>query len=144
MNFLLINNVCFSRKITRFLNKKFIHQKIWVNKDKNKELVLSKAKEYYKNNRDRISKQVKERYNLPEEKKIEKRNYGNNRYHTATKDGKNKIRDYARNQYHNLPEEKKNEKREYGRNGYRNMTEEQKNKKREYARNRYHTMIKVC
>ena len=42
---------------------------------KNKELVLSKAKEHYKNNRDRLSKQAKERYNnLPEEKKIEKRN----------------------------------------------------------------------
>ena len=41
---------------------------------RNKELVVSKAKEYYKSNKERLSKQEREKYNnLPEEEKVKKR-----------------------------------------------------------------------
>ena len=42
---------------------------------KDRDLMLSKAKEYYENNKDRLSKQAKNKYNdLPEEEKIKKEN----------------------------------------------------------------------
>ena len=41
---------------------------------RNKELVVSKAKEYYKNNKESLSKQEREKYNnLPEEEKDKKK-----------------------------------------------------------------------
>ena len=40
---------------------------------RNKELVISKAKEYYKNNKDRLSKQARQKYQgLSEEEKDKK------------------------------------------------------------------------
>ena len=91
-----------------------------------KQLILAKAKEYYKNNRDRLSKQARERYcNLSEEKKTEKLKYDKNRRRNMTEEDKIKRRAYIRNWYYNLPEVVKNKKREHG-------------------RNRYHTMIKAC
>ena len=48
--------------------------------ERNKDLVLSKAKEYYKN-KDRLSKQAQGKHNnLPEERKDKKREYGRNKY----------------------------------------------------------------
>ena len=48
--------------------------------------MLSKAKDYYKNNKDRWREQARNKYrNLPEEEKIKKREYGKNRYHNITK-----------------------------------------------------------
>ena len=47
---------------------------------RNKDLVLSNAKEYYKNNKDRLSKQAQGKYNnLPEDEK-DKREYRRNKY----------------------------------------------------------------
>ena len=83
---------------------------------KNKELVLSKAKEYYKNNKDRLSKQAREKYDGLSEEEM----------------------------YRTMSEEEKSKRNEYERNRYCKMSEEQKNKKRECARNRYHTTIKTC
>ena len=40
-------------------------------------MVLSKAKEYYKNNKDRLKEQARDKYrNLSEEEKNKKREYG--------------------------------------------------------------------
>ena len=98
----------------------------WTYYQRNKELVISKAKEYYKNNKDRLSKQAREKYQgLPEEEK-------------------DKNRKYRINKYHAMSDEEKNKRKEYQRNRYRNMTEEQTTKKREYTRNRYNALIKVC
>ena len=48
---------------------------------KNKELVLSKAKQYYKNNKDRLCKQAREKYDgLSEKEKDKKREYRGNKY----------------------------------------------------------------
>lgn len=47
---------------------------------RNKELVWAKSKEYYKKNRDRLSKQARERYNiLPEKEKNKRREFAKNR-----------------------------------------------------------------
>lgn len=43
---------------------------------KSRDLILSKAKAYYENNKDRISKQRKDKYNkMSEEKKVEMRKH---------------------------------------------------------------------
>ena len=48
--------------------------------------MLSKAKDYYKNNKERLREQARNKYrNLPEEEKIKKREYGKNRYHNMSK-----------------------------------------------------------
>ena len=55
---------------------------IWLIIKKPRELVLSKAKDYYKNNKDRLREQARGKYrNLSEEEKNKKREYGKNRYH---------------------------------------------------------------
>ena len=90
---------------------------------KNRDAILSKAKDSYKNNSDTIKKEARDKYNIPEEK-IKKIIYEKIKY--------------------NMTEEQENKRREYERNRHCNMTEEEKNKRREYARNRCHTLIKVC
>ena len=56
------------------------YMKIKFNSDddqKNKDVVLSKAKRYYKNNKDRLGEQKRDKYkNLSEEEKNKKREYG--------------------------------------------------------------------
>ena len=61
---------------------------------RNKELILSKAKEYYKNNQEKLSKQVTEKYNnLPVGKKEKKREYRRKMYHTVSEEEQNKRRE---------------------------------------------------
>ena len=44
---------------------------------KNRDVVLSKAKDYYKNNKDRLRKQARDKYkHLSEQEKIKKENMG--------------------------------------------------------------------
>ena len=46
---------------------------------------FGKTKEYYENNKDRLSKQARDRYNsLPEEKKDKKREYRRNQHYNMT------------------------------------------------------------
>ena len=48
-------------------------------------MILDKAKEDYENNKDRSSKQARDRYNsLPEEKKDKKREYRRNQHYNMT------------------------------------------------------------
>ena len=56
---------------------------------RNKESILSKAKEYYKNNKGRLSKQARERYNNLSE---EERTKGVNMIKTGVKVGQKKIK----------------------------------------------------
>ena len=52
---------------------------------KNRNMILDKPKEDYENNKDRLSKQARDRYNsLPEEKKDEKREYRRNQHYNMT------------------------------------------------------------
>ena len=73
-------------------------------------------------NKSKINKRLRDKYKeLPEEKKI-------------------KRREYEKNWRDNLSEEQKLK----AKNRYRCLPEEEKNKIREYARNRYYTLIKTC
>ena len=91
---------------------------------KNKDMVVSKAKDYYKNDKDRLRKQARDKYrNLSEEEK-------------------NKKREQARNEYKNLPEEEKYKKREYGKNRYHKMSEK-KARLKEYQKKNTKKIITI-
>ena len=61
-------------------------------------MVLSKAKDYYKNNKDRLREQARDKYrNLSEEKKNKKREYGKNRYHNMLEEKKHRLKEYEKN-----------------------------------------------
>ena len=48
---------------------------------KNRDVMLSKAKDYYKNNKERLREQARDKYRtLSEEEKNKKREYGKNSY----------------------------------------------------------------
>ena len=60
--------------------------------------MLSKAKDYYKNNKERLRQQARGKYrNLSEEGKTIKREYGKNRYHNMSKEKKEALKEYQKN-----------------------------------------------
>ena len=51
--------------------------------------MLSKAKDYYKNKKERLREQARDKYrNLAEEEKHKKGKYGKNRYHNMSEEKK--------------------------------------------------------
>ena len=52
---------------------------------KSRDVILNKAKDYYKNNSDKTKKQVRDKYNMPEEK-IEKIEYEKKKYRNMTEE----------------------------------------------------------
>ena len=62
---------------------------------RNRDIALNKAKEYYQNNNKRLKKQAKDKYrNLSEEDKNKKRVYGKNRYHDMPEEKKQELKEY--------------------------------------------------
>ena len=62
--------------------------------------MLSKAKDCYENNKDRLRKQARnKRINFSEEEKSEKRKYGKNRYHKISEEKKTRLKEYQKNYY---------------------------------------------
>ena len=54
---------------------------------KNKDLILNKAKNFYKNNKERLREQERDKYrSLYEEEKNKKREYGKNRHHNMSEE----------------------------------------------------------
>ena len=53
------------------------------------DVILNRAKDYYKNYSDKIKKQAREKYNIPKEK-IDKIEYEKNKYYKITEEKKNK------------------------------------------------------
>ena len=52
---------------------------------KNRDVILNKAKDYYENDKERLMVQARDKYrNLPKEEKNKKREYGKNRYHNMS------------------------------------------------------------
>ena len=52
---------------------------------KNRNVILNKAKDCYKNNKERLKEQARDKYrSLSEEEKNIKREYGKNRYHNMS------------------------------------------------------------
>ena len=53
---------------------------------RNREVILNKAKDYYENHKQKLREQARNKYrSLPEEEKIKKREYGRNKYHNMLK-----------------------------------------------------------
>ena len=56
---------------------------------KNRNVILNKAKHYYKNNKERLREQVRDKCrSLSEEEKYKKRDYRKNRYHNMSEEKK--------------------------------------------------------
>ena len=67
---------------------------------RNRDMVLSKAKDYYKNNNWRLKKHAKDKYrNLSEEDKNKKREYGKNRYHNMSEEKTQRLKEYQKRKY---------------------------------------------
>ena len=59
---------------------------------RNREVVLNKAKDYYENHKEKLRKQTRNKYRtLSEEEKIKKIEYGKNRYHNMSEEKKQKL-----------------------------------------------------
>ena len=65
---------------------------------KTRNVILNKAKDYYKNNKERLKEQARDKYrSLSEEEKNKKREYGKNRYHNMSEQKKQKLKEYQKN-----------------------------------------------
>ena len=64
---------------------------------RNREIILNRAKDYYENNKQRLREQARNKYrNLSEEDKKKKREYGKNRYHNMSEEKKQKLKEYQK------------------------------------------------
>ena len=64
---------------------------------RNKDVILNKAKDYYKNNKKRLREQARNKYrNLSEEDKNKKREYRKNRYHKISEEKNQKLKEYQK------------------------------------------------
>ena len=65
---------------------------------RNREIILNRAKEYYENNKEVLAKKAKNKYReLSNEKKNVKREYGRNRYKNMSEEDKEKLKEYQKN-----------------------------------------------
>ena len=59
--------------------------------------MLSKAKDHYKNKKERLRELERDKYrNLAEEEKNKKRKYGKNRYHNMSEEKKQRLKEYQK------------------------------------------------
>ena len=65
---------------------------------RNKDVMLNKAKDYYKNDKERLREQARNKYrNLSEEeKKNKKREHGKKRYHSMSEEKKQRLKEYQK------------------------------------------------
>ena len=65
---------------------------------KNRVMILNRAKDYYKNDKERLWEQARDKYrNLSEEEKSKKREYGRNRYRNMSEEKKQRLKEYQKN-----------------------------------------------
>ena len=65
---------------------------------KNRDVILNAAKDYYENNNERLGMQAGDKYrNLSEEEKNLKKEYGKNRYRNMSKEKKQRLKKYQTN-----------------------------------------------
>ena len=61
-------------------------------------MTLNRAKDYYKNHKERLREQARYKYrNLSEEEKNKKREYGKSRYRNMSEEKKQRIKEYQKN-----------------------------------------------
>ena len=64
---------------------------------KNRDVILNRAKDYYENDKKRLREQARDKYrNLSEEEKNKKREYGKNRYCNMSEEKKQRLKDYQK------------------------------------------------
>ena len=64
---------------------------------RNREIILNRAKDYYENDKKRLREQARDKYrNLSEEDKKKKREYGKNRYHNMREEKRQKLKEYQK------------------------------------------------
>ena len=67
---------------------------------RNKEIMLNRAKDYYENDKERLREQARNKCrNLSEEDKNKKREYGKNRYRNMSEEKKQKLKEYQKQRY---------------------------------------------
>ena len=65
---------------------------------KNRDVLLNRAKDYYENDKESLRKQAREKCrDLSDEEKHKKREYGKNRYHNMSEEKKTRLREYQKN-----------------------------------------------
>ena len=65
---------------------------------RNRDVILNRAKDYYENDKERLREHARGRYrNLSKEEKHMKRQYGKNRYHNMSKEKKQRLKEYQKN-----------------------------------------------
>ena len=75
---------------------------------RNREIMLNRAKNYYENKK-RLREQERNRYrNLSEEDKKKKREYGKNRYHNMSEEKKQELKEYQKQRRQKAKESKNN------------------------------------
>ena len=61
-------------------------------------MIQNRAKDYYKNDKERLREQARDKYrNLSEEEKSKKREYGKNRYHNTSEEKKQRLKECQKN-----------------------------------------------
>ena len=77
---------------------------------KNRNVILNKTKDFYKNNQERLKEQARDKYGgLSEEKKIKRREYGKNRYHNMSEEKKQRLKEYQKSYYETKKSQHNNE-----------------------------------
>ena len=65
---------------------------------RNRNVILNRAKDYYENDNGRLREQARDKYrNLSEEEKNKKREYGKDRYRNMSKENKQRLKEYQKN-----------------------------------------------
>ena len=65
---------------------------------RNRSMILDRAKDYYENDKERLREQARDKYrNLSEEEKNKKREYGKNRYRNMSEEKKQRLKEYQKN-----------------------------------------------
>ena len=75
---------------------------------KNTDVILNRAKDYYEHDKKRLREQARDNYrNLSEEDKNKNREYGRNRYHNISEEKKQRLKKYQKN-YHEAKKSQSN------------------------------------
>ena len=64
---------------------------------RNRDLILNRAKGYYEDDKERLGEQARDKYrNLSEEERNKKREYGKNIYHSMSAKEKKRVKEYQK------------------------------------------------
>ena len=64
---------------------------------KTSDVILNRAKDYYKNDKERLRQQTRNKYrNLSEEDKSKRREYGKNGYRNMSEEKKQRLKEYQK------------------------------------------------